>query len=305
VEQYLSVSASADGLRVVASVANPSGALWTVPILDRKATEADAKSVPTGTARSTGPRFGPGYILYLSSKGGAHGLWKFQNGAATELWRAVEGGLTGPAALSPDASAICFSFRKLGRGGLYIMTSHGTSLRRLEVGAALDVRGSPSWSPDGKWIAVTADPGGERRLIKVPVDGGAPATLTAGSPVNPVWAPDGRLILYRVHQGPLSTVKAVTPEGAPVSIPSLTTGVSGSDAYRFIPGTRSLVTLQGEVPAQNFWRVDLETGVRRQLTDLKPGLRIQSFDVSLDGKQILFDRWREDSDIVLIERAKP
>ena len=39
----------------------------------------------------------------------------------------------------------------------------------------------------------------------------------------------------------------------------------------------------------------------RVLADLKLGFDMKSFDVSPDGKQILFDRIRENSDIVLID----
>lgn len=46
---------------------------------------------------------------------------------------------------------------------------------------------------------------------------------------------------------------------------------------------------------------DLKTGRQRQLTNLQPGSSLRSFDVSADGKSILFDRVRENSDIVLIE----
>ena len=59
--------------------------------------------------------------------------------------------------------------------------------------------------------------------------------------------------------------------------------------------------MQGVFWRQNFWLLDLATGRRRQLTDLKPGFDMKSFDVSPDGKQILFDRYRENSDIVLID----
>jgi hypothetical protein len=50
--------------------------------------------------------------------------------------------------------------------------------------------------------------------------------------------------------------------------------------------------------------VNLETGDRRQLTNLKPGYAIGSFDVSPDGRQIIFDRVRQNSDIVLIDLAR-
>lgn len=54
----------------------------------------------------------------------------------------------------------------------------------------------------------------------------------------------------------------------------------------------------------DFWLVGLSTGRRRRLTALRPGYVTKTFDISPDGKQILFDRYRENSDVVLIERAR-
>jgi Tol biopolymer transport system component len=51
--------------------------------------------------------------------------------------------------------------------------------------------------------------------------------------------------------------------------------------------------------------VDLETGRARQLTNLKSGFSNRGFDISRDGQRIVFDRVRENSDIVLIELARP
>jgi hypothetical protein len=46
-----------------------------------------------------------------------------------------------------------------------------------------------------------------------------------------------------------------------------------------------------------------ESGNRRapELTDLRPGRATHSFDVTPDGKRIVFDRVQENSDVVLIE----
>jgi hypothetical protein len=57
-----------------------------------------------------------------------------------------------------------------------------------------------------------------------------------------------------------------------------------------VPGGKTLITLQGTAPNQNFFRLDLETGEQRQLTsfDPKSGSMIQSFDISPDGKRIVF-----------------
>jgi Tol biopolymer transport system component len=73
------------------------------------------------------------------------------------------------------------------------------------------------------------------------------------------------------------------------------------ERYRFLPDGKSFVVLQGPFRNQNFWLVDLASGHKRQLTELKPGFALRNFDVSPDGKRIVFDRVQENSDIVLID----
>jgi Tol biopolymer transport system component len=305
VDQYMSVSAAVgpDGhaTRLVASVANPIEELWTLPISGRMVEESDARRFPLPVTRAVAPRFGPQYVVFLSSKGGAQSLWKSQDGETAELWRSSEGGVMAPAAVSPDGRRICFSVRRQGRNGLYVMNADGTNVRHLA--ASLDVRDAPSWSPDGKFIAVAADEGDGSRLFKVPTDGTAPVRLVDGLSRMPVWSPDGSLILYAEPlQGPEYAMKAVTPESEPHPLPELRV-LRGVDRYRFLPGGRQVVALLGDYLHQNFWLVELETGQRRQLTNLKPGYSITSFDVSPDGRQIIFDRVRQNSDIVLIDLA--
>ena len=59
--------------------------------------------------------------------------------------------------------------------------------------------------------------------------------------------------------------------------------------------------MKGDISHKEFWLVDLKTGRERQLTRLGRAFVIGDFDVSPDGREIVFDRAREESDIVLFE----
>ena len=82
-EQYTSVAASRDGRRMVATRANPTASLWTVPILPGRARDRDAQPYAVQSERALAPRFGGNSTLfYLSSRGSGDGLWRFQGGQA-------------------------------------------------------------------------------------------------------------------------------------------------------------------------------------------------------------------------------
>ena len=96
-EQYLSVATSADGLRAVATVANPSASLWNIPIQDHAAEESQARRVTLPTVRALSPRVAAGgAVFYLSSLGGGDGLWRYKDGDVLEIWKGEDGPLSEP-----------------------------------------------------------------------------------------------------------------------------------------------------------------------------------------------------------------
>jgi Tol biopolymer transport system component len=311
-EQYLSVAV--DQVRphhLVVTVANPTAGLWTVPIANNVQSESAIKPIHAANTRALSPRYAGENLAFLSSKGGADGLWKLDNtGAAVELWKGADGGVVAPPAISPDGHRICFSYRKQGRAELYVINANGTGLTTLAN--AIDVQSAASWSPDGRWVAVAANQGEGTRVFKIPLDGGPPVRLRDTLSFNPVWSPDNRFIVYsEQHASGSFEVKTMTPDGAPVVVPAVASlgsrlPVAFGTPYRFTPGGKTLIMLQGTAPNQNFFRLDLETGEQRQLTsfDPKSGSVILNFDISPDGTRIVFDRLRNHADIVLMNLAR-
>ena len=56
--------------------------------------------------------------------------------------------------------------------------------------------------------------------------------------------------------------------------------------------------------SQDFWLLDLATKKTRPLSHLDNSATMRTFDITPDGKQIVFDRLRDNSDIVLIDLPK-
>ena len=298
-EKYTSVAASADGRRMVAMVANPTAGLWSVPILDRPVGEPDVRPFAVPAVRALAPRFGGGSLFYLSSRGTGDGLWRLQDGQGLEVWKGSEGALLEPPAVSPDGRRVAVVLRRLRKLSLEIVSADGSASQALRE--SIDVRGAPDWSPDAKWIVTGGSDAQGPGLFKIPVDGGAPVRLVEGPAVNPAWSPDGNLIVYAglniaVH----APLRAVRPDGTAVDLPPLMVRNEG-ERYRFMPDGKSLVYMQGFSLSQDFWLLDLATKATRQLTRLTDQGAMRTFDVTPDGKQIVFDRLRENSDVVLID----
>ncbi len=305
VDQYTSLAASTDGRRVVATVSRSTARLWRVPITDRVIDESGASPVVPPTASSLpttsglSPRRGPGYIVYRAPKAGRDGLWKIADGgAATELWNGLDGRAIAGSTIAPDGKRLAFVVQKREQMQLFVMNVDGTGIR--QIAEALDVRGTPAWSPDGEWLAVAAQRDGEPRLFKVPVGGGSVLPLVNEYAMDPVWAPSGRFLVYSgADVGTNFPVKAVGTDGSPHSMPRLSL-TRGARRLAFLTED-ALIVLKGDVSHKDFWVIDLKTGGERQLTRLNPEFALADFDVSRDGREIIFDRVRESSDIVLFE----
>lgn len=126
--------------------------------------------------------------------------------------------------IAPDGRRIAFvvttidEHRHEYRSSIWMVSTEGGEPQRFTAGPAN--AHSPSWSPDGRWLAFVSDREGEpegkdeKELKKhgkgkpqiwlIPTDGGEARQLTfmQQGASNPVWSPDSKRILFDAEVGP-------------------------------------------------------------------------------------------------------
>jgi Tol biopolymer transport system component len=298
-ERYTSLAASANGRRIVATVANSRSELWRVNIVRNGAPQTTAEPVASAAGGAAAPRFAPDYMTFVGTGAGRKGVWKLANGRARRLWEDPNAGRIGTPAISPDGRRIAFSVGEGTGTRLYVMDSDGGGVR--EIAAALALRGGLAWAPDSQSLIGAVERDGEPRLARIALDGSPQRAMVSEYSLDPVWSPDGK---YFVYSGPqvatTFSLRAAAPDGRPYAMPSLIL-TRGAGRVAFAGDTGALVILRGSMGHMNFWLVDLQTGGERQLTDLPPGFVTGDFDITPDATQIIFERLRESSSIALIE----
>ncbi len=301
-EQYTSLQATSDGRKLVATISNPIAGLWTVPILDRVAEEGDVKPFTVPTLRALAPRFNGSSLFYLSSLGTGDGLWRLRDGQVTEVWKGVDGALLETPAVSLDGGRVAIVLRRDGKRQLHVLSSDGAELQPIAEGIV--AQGSSCWSPDGRWIVTGGSDATGPGLFKIPLDGGSPVRLVTGEALNPIWSPDGSLIVYAgTNVRTFAPLLAVRPDGTSVKLPEIILRRLG-ERVRFLPDGKSLIYMGGLLVSQDFWLLDLASMKSRLLTRLQNSAAMRTFDITSDGKQIVFDRLRENSQVVMIDLPK-
>jgi len=299
VDRYTSLASSADGRRLVATLASPKGTLWRLPVTGGRADMSLVRRIPLTTGHGSSPRYGPGRLLYVSTKASGDSIWRVEGDATSELWSAPDARIVGVPAVSREGTCMAFASRRNGRTSLYVASADGTDARI--VAASLEVQGAPAWTADGRAVTVAVLSGGVPRLFNLPLDGGAPVSLAGEYSVDPAWSPDGRLVVFSGPDiGTTFEVKALKADGSPYRRPGLTL-TRGARRLAFMPGGRSLLVLRGALEHKDLWTIDLDTGAEHPLTTFAPDFVVRDFDISPDGRELVLEQVQEHSDIVLLE----
>ena len=173
-------------------------------------------------------------------------------------------------------------------GDIWIVNSNGGNARRLTSYKGMEL--FPKFSPDGKWIAFSAEYSGSRQVYIISVDGGAPIQLTYYNDVGPMpprggydyrvldWTPDGKNVLFRGNRLPwgkrMGKYFTISVEGGletPLQIPEGSAAMYSPDGYKIVytPIGREWRTWKryrgGR--AQDVWIYDLVNNTSEQITD--------------------------------------
>ncbi len=96
---------------------------------------------------------------------------------------------------SPDGKKIVFNSDRGGNQQLYIMNADGSDIHRISYGEGRYA--TPVWSPRGDYIAFTKMAKGQFYIGVMYPDGTGERLITSGYLVEaPVWAPNGRVLMY-------------------------------------------------------------------------------------------------------------
>ena len=156
-------------------------------------------------------------------------------------------------AVSPDGQKVAYIVQEgSGLASLWVRPLDSATARRIDVTASITnwAVASPSWSPDSRFLLLTAGTSIGGMVRKVPVDGG-PTTSLADWGTGAIWGSAGEVLytgrdrrLYRVTDGGgVSTPLTMLDENA---------GDTGHFAIQFLPdGRRYLLAVQNRDASRN------------------------------------------------------
>ncbi|HUA18488.1 MAG TPA: hypothetical protein VMB25_07065, partial [Bryobacteraceae bacterium] len=200
---------------------------------------------------------------------------------------ALDRGMAHYSYLSPDRKSVLLAEMNPAWQPCRVVPFSGHSLGR-PVGPPGAPCLSAAWSPDGKWIYLSAQVKGQYHLWRQRSPNGRPEQVTFGSnqEVGIAMAPDGRSLITSV----VSIQPSVWIHDAQGDRALSTEGYAGLTPPVFSrDGKRLYYRLQRDSPESpaELWRTDLESGKSEVVV---PGVSVSEFNISPDEQEVVFSR---------------
>ena len=201
-------------------------------------------------------------------------------------------------AFSPDSSRLAVVGRRdagMRDWGLYLIdTRDDRPPRELHHGR---FGSNPSWSPDGRQIAISEYRRGRHGsllwdLRRINPDGGRPGWLTRDARASdPVWSPDGRYLLYVAHPSQASNLYLMDSSGEHITrLTAFTGDIQVQDPAWSPNGEQIVFAVQEEDGNVDLALVAADGSGYRRLTD-DPAEDLAPL-WSVDGRWIIFTSFR-------------
>ena len=211
------------------------------------------------------------------------------------MTRQVGGSTWSPDGWSPNGTTVAFVSNLSGRNNLWLVPSEGGWPMQLTVSDQRQT--SPTWSPDGKWIAYMSDYDGDEQwdIFLVSPKTGQVVNLTNTREIaeeSPAWSPDGRYLAYMVKPKTSSVFEIDVYDTVLRDVKHLTTGTAKdrmnvapiwSSDGKFIVYTQE----HSKGTDSNVFLVDVASAQSTLLTPHDGERTYSANDVSPDGKSVL------------------
>jgi serine/threonine protein kinase len=289
---YSGVSLNRDGTTLATVQSQISSSVWFTSLASRE----DASKVTFGTNEGgRGLALMPdGRIIYTVAGSGTTDLFIVNADGSDPRQLTSNAGLNGVPSPTLNGRFIVFLSTRSGVPHLWRMDSDGSNVKQLTSGIA---EVNPVVSPDGKWIIYQNI--NDLGLWKISIDGGTPQLVTNKLASQASISPDGKLLACRYREQDLSDFKLGIIDMAngqtvrTMDIPPTDT------TLRWSADGRAVLYAERRAGISNVWSQPIDGSAPRQLTNFKAD-QIFGFDVSADGKSLVFARGTVSNDVVLI-----
>ena len=183
---------------------------------------------------------------------------------------------------SPDGSRIAFASSRSGQDQIYTCLSDGSGIHQLtSFGPEQRVSGSPSWSPDGHYIAFDSRPAqSASSIFVIDAKGGEPRRLTGPGSTDFVaaWSADGSQVYFASNRsGRVELWKVPSMGGEPVRV----TSQGGFESFASPDGKYIYYTKAQETAG--LWRMGVEGGSETFVPELRAVVRHRYWQGARDG----------------------
>jgi Tol biopolymer transport system component len=280
---------SPDGSHIAYTMADGGGETWTVPVTGGE----PSLLLPRSTALSwVGPPPGERHVMFswLTGEGNIH-MAVYESTESRSNLRAIYippnvTGMAHRSFLSPDGKNVLIVEMDLGSWLPCRAVPFDGSSPGFRVGPQPAQCTDAAWSPDGKWVYVSANTGDGFHIWRRRFPAGTPEQVTSGATEEQglSFAPDGRSFVTSVGTSE-STLwvhdahgnHQITSEGF-AFLPSFSS--DGRTLYYLVRSHMSRRFVSGEL-----WAAHLETG---HVSRLLPDFVMEQYNVSPDGKRVVF-----------------